>query len=66
MAAAVYPAECLHSVEKEIELLIPGDDVADPLLSIVVPALNECVTIAPRSFNGAKPAWPALACAARY
>jgi len=46
MAAAVYPAECLHSVEKEIELLIPGDDVADPLLSIVVPALNERITIA--------------------
>ena len=46
MAAAVCPAECLHPVENEIELLIPDDDVADPLLSIVVPALNERITIA--------------------
>jgi len=45
-AVAVYPAECLHPVESEIELLIPGDDVADPLLSIVVPALNERISIA--------------------
>jgi len=46
MAAAVYPVESLHPVESEIELLIPDDDVADPLLSIVVPALNERITIA--------------------
>jgi len=46
MAAAVYPAGCLHPVENEIELLIPDGDVADPLLSIVVPALNERITIA--------------------
>jgi len=46
MAAAVCPAECLHPVGDEIELLIPGDDVADPLLSIVVPALNERIAIA--------------------
>ena len=37
MAAAVYPAGCL---------LIPDGDVADPLLSIVVPALDERITIA--------------------
>jgi|HubBroStandDraft_1064217.scaffolds.fasta_scaffold32478_3 hypothetical protein len=46
MAAAVYPAECLHPVANQIELLIPDDDIADPLLSIVVPALNERITIA--------------------
>jgi hypothetical protein len=46
MAAAVYPAGCLHPGENEIELLIPDGDVADPLLSIVVPALNERITIA--------------------
>jgi hypothetical protein len=46
MAATVYPAGCLHPVESEIELLIPEGDVADPWLSIVVPALNERITIA--------------------
>lgn len=46
MAAAVYPAECLHPVANEIELLIPDDDIADPEISIVVPALNEHITIA--------------------
>ncbi len=45
MAAAPIPAECLYPVEKEIELLVPDDDIADPLLSIVVPALNERITI---------------------
>ena len=44
--AASYPANGLHPVESEVELLIPGDDVADPLLSIVVPALNERIAIA--------------------
>ncbi|HXM42732.1 MAG TPA: glycosyltransferase family 2 protein [Bryobacteraceae bacterium] len=46
MAAVVYPVECLHPVECEIELLTPAEDVADPLLSIVVPALNERIAIA--------------------
>ncbi len=32
--------------DPEIELLVPEDDVADPELSIVVPALNEQLTIA--------------------
>jgi glycosyltransferase involved in cell wall biosynthesis len=40
MAAAVYP------LENEIELLIPRNDSADPLLSIVAPALNERITVA--------------------
>ena len=31
--------------DDEIELLIPSDDVPDPELSIVVPALNEEITI---------------------
>ena len=42
----MHPAECLHPVENEVELLIPDEDIADPLLSIVVPALNERITIA--------------------
>ena len=46
MAAAVYPVESIHPVSTELELLIPDDDIADPLLSIVVPALNERITIA--------------------
>jgi len=46
MAAAVYPAECLHPVLNEIELLVPEEDIADPEISIVVPALNERITIA--------------------
>jgi hypothetical protein len=46
MAAAVYPVDSLHPVESEIELLIPERDVPDPLLSIVVPALNERISIA--------------------
>jgi glycosyltransferase involved in cell wall biosynthesis len=31
--------------DPEIELLVPDDDVADPVLSIVIPALNESLTI---------------------
>jgi glycosyltransferase involved in cell wall biosynthesis len=31
--------------DPEIELLVPEDDVADPVLSIVIPALNESLTI---------------------
>lgn len=34
-----------REVDPEIELLIPEEDVADPELSIVVPALNEQLTI---------------------
>jgi glycosyltransferase involved in cell wall biosynthesis len=32
--------------DPEIELMLPADDVADPELSIVIPALNEQLTIA--------------------
>ncbi len=46
MAAAAYPVESLHPVESDVELLTPVNDIADPLLSIVVPALNECISIA--------------------
>ena len=46
MAAAVCPAQGPQPVENEIELLIPDDDVDDPELSIVIPALNERITIA--------------------
>jgi len=31
--------------DPELELLVPADDVADPVLSIVIPALNEALTI---------------------
>jgi glycosyltransferase involved in cell wall biosynthesis len=34
------------AVDSEIRLLIPADDVAEPELSIVIPALNEELTIA--------------------
>src|SRR5580700_517513 len=37
-------ADC--SVEKDVRLLIPPGDVADPELSVVIPALNEQRTIA--------------------
>ena len=33
-------------VDPEVELLLPADDVAEPELSIVIPALNEQLTIA--------------------
>src|SRR5579862_6095593 len=46
MAAVVHPVECLYPVEEKVELLIPDGDVPDPLLSIVVPALNERISIA--------------------
>ena len=32
--------------DREVELLYPAADVADPELSIVIPALNEELTIA--------------------
>src|SRR6516225_1838500 len=41
-ATATTPGE--H--RRRVELLIPANDVADPELSIVIPALNEEVTIA--------------------
>ena len=31
--------------DSEVRLLVPADDVADPELSIVIPALNEELTI---------------------
>ena len=34
-----------HGSDDEIELLVPDDDVRDPELSIVIPALNERQTI---------------------
>ena len=44
--AAVLSVAAPRELDPEIELLIPDDDVADPELSIVVPALNEQLTIA--------------------
>jgi glycosyltransferase involved in cell wall biosynthesis len=35
-----------REVDQDIQLLIPAADVADPELSIVIPALNEALTIA--------------------
>ena len=45
-AAAVLSVPLPSELDPEIELLIPDDDVADPELSIVIPALNEELTIA--------------------
>ena len=42
MVSLVSPA----SADPEIELLLPANDVAEPELSIVIPALNEQLTIA--------------------
>lgn len=39
------PAELTAKTDPEIELLVPANDVAAPELSIVVPAMNEAVTI---------------------
>ncbi|MEO8051114.1 MAG: hypothetical protein ABI833_11925 [Acidobacteriota bacterium] len=36
----------VHDLRSELRLLIPEGDVADPEVSIVIPALNEEVTIA--------------------
>ncbi len=45
-ASAANPfADLARLQTPEIELLIPGDDVSDPELSIVIPALNEQLTI---------------------
>src|SRR4051794_39823445 len=35
----------IHAVPPEIELLVPEDDVREPELSIVIPALDEQLTI---------------------
>src|SRR5712672_2717236 len=44
---SVYPnavvAPCAH--DPEIQLLIPASDVPEPELSIVIPAMNERITI---------------------
>src|SRR5438876_10022807 len=32
-------------IDKDVELFVPDEDVADPELSIVIPALNEELTI---------------------
>lgn len=34
-----------HPTDADLELLIPDDDVPDPIVSLVVPALNEEITI---------------------
>jgi len=36
----------IHDEASDVQLLIPANDVADPELSIVIPALNEALTIA--------------------
>ena len=41
-AAKTIPAP---PADPEVELLLPADDVAEPELSIVIPALNEELTI---------------------
>ncbi len=43
--AAVVAIAAPYKADPEIELLVPEDDVADPEVSIVVPALNEQLTI---------------------
>lgn len=43
MTAVPMPAAAPR--DPELELLVPEDDVADPLLSIVIPALDEALTI---------------------
>jgi glycosyltransferase involved in cell wall biosynthesis len=45
-AAATAPANItIAAHDPELQLLVPEDDVADPEFSIVVPALNEALTI---------------------
>jgi glycosyltransferase involved in cell wall biosynthesis len=45
-AAATAPARItIAAHDPELQLLVPEDDVADPEFSIVVPALNEALTI---------------------
>ncbi|HEY2510633.1 MAG TPA: glycosyltransferase family 2 protein [Polyangiaceae bacterium] len=50
MAAATLPVTALvatstHPVDPALELVVPENDVADPEFSIVIPALNEQLTI---------------------
>ena len=40
------PSANQNAVECDVQLLVPAHDVADPELSIVIPALNEELTIA--------------------
>ena len=44
-SAYAKEARAERKVDREVELLVPDNDVADPELSIVVPALNEQITI---------------------
>ena len=46
MSVTAVSPEALPGADPEIELLLPANDVAEPELSIVVPALNEELTIA--------------------
>src|SRR5271169_2737242 len=40
------PASISNAEDRDVELLVPTNDLADPELSIVIPALNEELTIA--------------------
>src|SRR5438132_5195357 len=42
---ASLPIRCVPGIEKDIDLYIPPDDVADPQISIVIPALNDELNI---------------------
>lgn len=42
---AEVPALVHESNDREVQLLVPDDDVAEPELSIVIPALNEEITV---------------------
>jgi hypothetical protein len=44
-AVAVISPAPVSTLDPELELLIPEDDVPNPELSIVIPALNEQLTI---------------------
>src|SRR5205085_1690507 len=46
VSAPARSAQLVPGADPEIELLLPTNDVAEPELSIVVPALNEELTIA--------------------
>ena len=39
------PSRPVQNVSSDLRLLVPDDDVAEPELSIVIPALNEELTI---------------------
>src|SRR5271169_2554783 len=40
------PTSTPNAEDRDVELLVPANDVAEPELSIVIPALNEELTIA--------------------